>query len=71
MKEKFKWGKFIIDCFLRLGIVVMPPFIYSYLIKNDDLRWILYPFQWLLQPTQWLLYPLHWFFDIKLTPSKK
>lgn len=46
-KEKFKWGKFILDCFLCFGILIVSPFIYSYLIKSDDLRWFLYPIQWL------------------------
>ena len=44
-KEKFKWDKFILDCFLCFGILIISPFIYSYLIKSDDLRWFLYPIE--------------------------
>lgn len=47
MQEKFKWDKFILDCFLCFGIAIISPFIYSYLIKSDDLRWLLCPIQWL------------------------
>lgn len=66
MQEKFKWSKFIIDCFLCFGILIISPFIYSYLIKSDDLRWLLYPIQWLLYPMQWLLYPIQWLFNIDI-----
>ena len=54
MQEKFQWGKFILDCFLCFGILIISPFIYSYLIKSDDLRWLLYPIQWFIYPIQWL-----------------
>ena len=64
MKEKFQWTKFILDCFLCLCVVIISPFIYSYLIKNDNLQWLLYLTQWLLYPTQWLLYPTQWIFNI-------
>ncbi len=47
MKEKFQWTKFILDCFLCLCVVIISPFIYSYLIKNDNLQWLLYPTQWI------------------------
>ena len=62
MKEKFKWGKFIVDCLICLGIVIISPLVFFYLVKwisDSHLQWILYPIQW-------LLYPLHWFFDVKI-----
>lgn len=33
MQEKFKWGKFVIDCFLCFGIVIVSPFVFFYLVK--------------------------------------
>ena len=66
-KEKFKWGKFILDCFLCFGIVIVSPFVFFYLVHwlNDlHLQWFLYPIQWFLYPIQWFLYPIQWFFDI-------
>ena len=65
-KEKFEWVKFILDCFLCFGILIISPFIYSYLIKSDDLRWFLYPIQWLIYPIQWFLYPIECLFNIDI-----
>lgn len=67
MQEKFKWSKFIIDCLICLGIAVMSPVVFFYLVKwlsDLHLKWLLYPIQSFLYPMQWLLYPLHWFFDV-------
>lgn len=66
MQEKFKWGKFIVDCLLCFSVAIISPFVYSYLIKSDDLRWILYPLQCCSYPLQWLLHPLYWLFDIDI-----
>ena len=66
-KETFKWGKFILDCFMCFGIVIVSPFVFFYLVKwisNLSLQWFLYPIQWFLYPIQWLLYPIQWFFNI-------
>lgn len=54
MKNKFQWQKFILDCFICFGVVIISPIVYSILVKSDNLRWLLYPTQWLLYPTQWL-----------------
>ena len=48
-KESFKWGKFILDCFMCFGIVIVSPFVFFYLVKwisNLSLQWFLYPIQW-------------------------
>lgn len=59
-KEKFKWGKFILDCFLCFGILIISPFVFFYLVQwLNDLH-----LQWFLYPIQWFLYPIQWFFDI-------
>lgn len=70
MKEKFNWDKFIVDCVICFSIAVVSPFVYSYLIKSDDLRWILYPIKWLLYPIQWILYLIQWFFEIDNFPIR-
>ena len=56
MQEKFKWGKFILDCFLCFGILIVSPFVFFY-----PIQWIVnsYPIQWFFG-----LYPIQWFFDI-------
>lgn len=54
MNNKFNFAKFVLDCFICFGIVIISPFVYSILIKSDDFRWLLYPIQWLLYPIQWL-----------------
>ncbi|OBV30078.1 hypothetical protein BKN38_08215 [Helicobacter sp. CLO-3] len=64
MKKSFKWGKFMLDCFICLYIAIISPFIYSYLIKSDDLRWILFPIKWLTYPIEWILYPIECIFNI-------
>ncbi|MCR6571523.1 hypothetical protein [Campylobacter insulaenigrae] len=64
MNNKFNFAKFVLDCFICFGIVIISPFVYSILIKSDDFRWLLYPIQWLLYPIQWLLYPIQWLFNI-------
>lgn len=73
MKEKFKWGKFIIECFLCLGILTISPFLLFYPIQwvfsLYPIKWIVqsYPIQWVIQsyPVKWIfgLYPIQWIFD--------
>ena len=73
-KEKFKWGKFILDCFLCFGILIISPFVFFYPIQwffgLYPIQWIVnsYPIQWIVNsyPIQWFfgLYPIQWFFDI-------
>ena len=36
MKEKFKWGKFILDCFICFGLMMMASIIFFY-----PIRWVL------------------------------
>ena len=42
-KEKFEWVKFILDCFLCFGILIISPFVFFY-----PIQWFfgLYPIQW-------------------------
>lgn len=47
MKDKFQWQKFILDCFICFGVVIISPIVYSILVKSDNLQWLLYPTQWL------------------------
>ncbi|MGM9008914.1 hypothetical protein ACTFDX_03610, partial [Campylobacter jejuni] len=63
MNNKFNFVKFILDCFICFGIVIISPFVYSVLIKSDGLRWLLAPIQWFLPLVQWVLSPLQWFFN--------
>ncbi len=66
MNNKFNFVKFILDCFICFGIVIISPFVYSVLIKSDELRWLLAPMQWFLPLVQWVLFPLQWFFNIDI-----
>ncbi|PZT47199.1 hypothetical protein B6S12_10345 [Helicobacter valdiviensis] len=66
MNNKFNFVKFILDCFICFGIVIISPFVYSILIKSDELRWLLAPIQWFLPLIQWVLFPVQWFFNIDI-----